>query len=319
MFWQSENLLSSVSIDSETESLQTDIQRFIAILGFCLMAIFALVQSIEVTVPMDKLVIEDLSRKMTNQIEDLKHLESKNLRLKKENDLLRQYRDISKDLSNDLEQARKFLIRQKEQISKLLQEKIEHQVNLFAYKQVLNRRDREIRNLRKEMIRVEKLLNKAVETVKKAAKLKPKKELLEQMQKKRQKVSMAKTANKEGVYVAFESDQVLMDLLAAKEVYLYINIIGMEKGFRVIERNGTIEFESNNPAPDLDLWEVGKDLLPAQITSSFQAWTTLSSRKKMFIIGLTRGISKQIRDRNETNGRFIIKSGGSVTFSKFGD
>ena len=39
MFWREEDPLSSQYVDGESEALQTDIQRFIAILGFCLMAV----------------------------------------------------------------------------------------------------------------------------------------------------------------------------------------------------------------------------------------------------------------------------------------
>ena len=55
--------------DSELEALQTDIMRFMAILGFCLMVIFALVQAIPPSSNASQLIIEET---LVSQVEALK-------------------------------------------------------------------------------------------------------------------------------------------------------------------------------------------------------------------------------------------------------
>ncbi|MBW2616679.1 MAG: hypothetical protein JRD02_10955, partial [Deltaproteobacteria bacterium] len=49
MFWQETDIKEGDYGGAENDTLQTDIFRFLAIIGFCLMAVFALVQAIPVT------------------------------------------------------------------------------------------------------------------------------------------------------------------------------------------------------------------------------------------------------------------------------
>jgi len=319
MFWPHEDLLSDSLVGSETEALQTDIQRFIAILGFCLMAIFALVQSIEVTVPKGQTFIEDLSRKVEIQQKDLEILKSENRSLTKEVTLLLQYTAEAKSLKKELEEAEKKLSRQSDKIDELLRDKIERQSDLVKYRELIDRKEEKIARIDYEKERMELLLNKAIYKLKDAAKLKQEKARLEKMLKEKQKQQEKAPEKKKGLYVAFASDQVFMDLLDSKKVQLFINVEGMNKGFRVIERDGRIDFETQFPSSNLDLWKIGEELVPSRIRNSFNAWTTLSTRKKMFIVGLKPQISRQIRGKSVTSGRFIIESGGSVSFSQFGE
>jgi hypothetical protein len=201
MFWQEESLLSDQYVDVETEVLQTDIQRFVAILGFCLMAVFALVQAIPVTSP----------EKDTTTLKDLVHKE------------------------------------------------------------------------------------------------------------KEPRVESITPVEERGLYVAFESDRVFLDLLGSGKIRLFINVMGMKKGFQVVKKGGRLDFRAGGPGNGLDLWEVKENMVPFEILEAFSAWTTLSSREKMLIVGLTPEISRQIRERKVSIGRFIIREGGSVTYNPDGE
>lgn len=305
MFWQEESLLSDQHVDVETEALQTDIQRFVALLGFCLMAVFALVQAIPVTGPEKDTVISDLSHKVDGQNAELEHLQSENKRLKKEIDQLMRY---AGSLKNELHQAGKLLDQQKEDIDKLAAEQIGQQEDLMGYMKLLLKRDEKIRKLKAEKERVEQILERAVATVK---------DLIPKENGRR--VESITPVEERGLYVAFESDRVFLDMLGSGKIRLFINVMGMKKGFQVVKKGGRLDFRAGGPGNGLDLWEVKENMVPFEILEAFNAWTTLSSREKMLIVGLTPEISRQIRDRKVSIGRFIIREGGSVTYNPDGE
>jgi hypothetical protein len=159
-------------------------------------------------------------------------------------------------------------------------------------------------------------LNEAVEKLKTADVIRRGKKRLEKIIEKEDQEAAEK---KKGLYVAFASDRVFMDLLSHEKIHLYINPEGMSKGFRVLGRDGRVRFEGRSPPKGLDLWKVGEDMVPPDVINGFKDWTTLSSRRKMFIVGLPPEISKQIRGRKAESGRFIIEADGSVTFSRLED
>lgn len=234
MFCQEEAYLKdNFSASLETEALQTDIQRFIAILGFCLMAVFALVQSIPVTEPNLDGALAGLEQELVSQREQVKELISENRRLKMERDGV------------------------KETLEKVL-------------------------------------AAQTADTVKSTA---------------------GGDGAVGGPYVAFESDRVFMSLLKSGKIHLFINIEGMKRGFRVLNGSKGIQFAPMVPGSGLDLWEIEANTVPSEILGSFAAWTTLSSNKKMFIVGLTSPISRPIRTVGKKDGRFLIKAGGKVVYT----
>ncbi len=308
MLWQNENLFPAQYQDSDSESLQTDILRFMAIIGFCLMAVFALIQAIPVTNPAEERVIEDLSRDAGLLEAKLVHLRAENGRLLRELNRLMLYEVIAKSGIKELEQVREDLLQQKEEIDRLTGEKIEQQQDLMHYKVRLSKRDDKISALEAEKDRVQQIVEKAI----KKTNTLPEPEKVPAPE--------PKDAPKEkGLYVAFESDRLFLDLLGAGKISLFINVTGMKQGFQVVEKDGMIDFTSRAPAKDLDLWEVQENMVPSEIIEAFKSWTTLSSREKMLIVGLTPEISRQIRGRKVSGGRFIIKEGGRVDYSPEGD
>ncbi|MBU0733292.1 MAG: hypothetical protein KKG10_03985, partial [Proteobacteria bacterium] len=76
MFWQEADIMGGDHGGGENETLQTDILRFLAIIGFCLMAVFALVQAIPVTGANQNTVIEDLEHDAKAQARELEYLRS---------------------------------------------------------------------------------------------------------------------------------------------------------------------------------------------------------------------------------------------------
>jgi len=222
-----EDIFSIQHSDMDLELLQTDIQRFLAIIGFCLMAVFALVQSIPVVSPQPKTVVKDLNDQLSEQKYAIDQLRSENKRLKTK--LIHQKKDSEKStLSSN-----------------------------------------------------------------------PK-----------------KTQSKaKGIYVAFESDQIFMRLLKSQTIKLFIQFLDINLAFQVKMIHQKLEFEKADIDHLVDLWQVSESLIPEYIFHAFQSWTSLASQNKMIIVGLSPGISKQIRNiHNVKHGKFIIGKNGKVHF-----
>jgi len=217
MFQQDENLLNTHYGAKEIEMLQTDIQRFLAILAFCLLPIFMLVQSIPVVGQEKDAVIERLDQRVENKNQELDPMKA----------------FVQKDLKP----------------------------------------------------------NAVEQTVK----------------------------EEKGLYVAFESDRVFMDLLEARKVQLFMHVTGVKQSFRVIRRAGMTHFEAGDRLDDLDLWEIKEIMVPGEILDAFRKWTTLASREMMFIVGLSLELSQQIREKGVQGGRILIGQEGKVHFHVQGE
>ena len=304
MFWQETDLMEGEYGGGENETLETDIFRFFAIIGFCLMAVFALVQAIPVTDTKTDPVIEDIDRNAKAQARELEYLRSENRRLSKDLNRLIQHEGVARSREKELDSARKELGRQKAQINRLIETKITQSNGLIKYKRLLSKREKEIRALKRAKERVDLIMREAV---KKISDLTKEKMAAGSVQ--------ALPAGQKGLYVAFESDQVFLDLLRAERISLFINISGMKPGFRVITKGNRIDFVSERAEMGLDLWELKENLVPVEILEAFKSWTTLSSREKILTVGLTPGLSRQIRGRKVSTGRFIIREGGAVSYS----
>lgn len=300
--------MSSQHIEGEAEALQTDIQRFIAILGFCLMAVFALVQAIPVTGQEEKAIIEELKHMVQTQNQELISLKAENSKLIKETILLKANKQVVASLSRSISETKNKLDQHENKIDRLLKEKIEQVKDIAMLKKIVAQRDVELEQLKNEKMQMERILEKTRETVEnsKAEKDKVKEPPVEKIQ-------------EEGLYVAFESDRIFMDLLRSERISLFIRIKDSGQGFRVFMRNGEIRFRSKLPGQGFDLWQVREDAIPARVLEAFRSWTALASRGKMLIVGLKPDISHQIQRRNVTSGRFIIREGGMVTYSPFGE
>lgn len=304
MFWQEIDIMEGDYGGSENETLQTDIFRFFSIIGFCLMAVFALVQAIPVTNTKPSPVIEDIDHNAKAQAGELEYLRSENIRLNKELNRLLQHEGVARSSEKELDRAKKELSRQRELIVSLAAEKITQRNGLIEYKRLLSKREKEIRALKRAKERVALIMREAV---KKSNDLTMGKMAAGSVQ--------ALPAGQKGLYVAFESDQVFLDLLRANRISLFINISGMKPGFRVITKDNRIDFVSERAETGFDLWEVRENMVPAEILDAFKSWTTLSSREKILTVGLTPEISRQIRGRKVSSGRFIIREGGAVSYT----
>ena len=303
MFWQEADIMDGEDGGNENETLQTDILRFLAIIGFCLMAVFALVQAIPVTADTAP-VIENMDNAAKAQARELEHLRSENRSLRKSLNQLMGHEGIARSREKELVRAKEELDRQKKAIDRLIETHITQRNDLIDYKRRLSRREKEIEALKEAKNQLDLALQKAVKEIRDLT-----------TQKMASEPGPTPASDQKGLYVAFKSDQVFLDLLRADRISLFINISGMKPGFRVIPKGNRIDFVSERAETGLDLWELKENLVPVQIIEAFRSWTTLSSREKILTVGLTPEISRQIRDRGVSAGRFIIREGGAVSYS----
>ena len=296
MFLPKDDFFDMQSMDADSEALQTDIQRFIAILGFCLMAIFALVQSIPVTTKVAKTKLEDFKSKFEAQNEVMNNFKKENLTLRTKIDSLREINKSSTRKIEQLDEAEAIINELNKQVDKLLTDKKKMDEDLFAQRRILENRDKEIARLEKEKNTARKLMGKKSKTPNKVQS---------------QKAIKPKPKAKRGT--VFESDEVIFELLAAEMIAVFIKVEGVEKPYRAFMRNGKIGFKAENLEQNLYGGVIDEYLTPQQILDEFRNFTTLSKRNKMIIVHLYDGISSKINAlQKQENGQFIIKSGGEV-------
>jgi DNA repair exonuclease SbcCD ATPase subunit len=323
MFSQTDDLIFDNSLESETEALQTDIQRFIGIIAFCLMAIFALVQAIPLTTNEDEAAIESLNQTIERQIETLNRLQSENQALKSEIKIMRAAVTRFEDLEEQLDNAEKPLETLSKRVADLLSERLEERQNLAQLSRKLDERETRINRINREKDKIEKKLAEFVQKAEQTDALKEKIKGLKQLLtlKTTEPAKESEKQQKEeavGLSVAFASDSALMDLLESGRIRLYIMVEIMEKAFRVISKRDAIDFVIEKPDGGFDYWRIGPSQIPKSIRDRFYQETTLAHKEKTFIVGLPAEISDPIRNTRETNGRFLIQGDGSIVFKNVG-
>lgn len=304
MFWQETDLRGSDYGEKENETLHTDILRFLSIIGFCLMAVFALVQGIPVTGMKQEAAIENLDYSAIAQTRELEYLRAENKMLNSELNRLIRYKRIAQSREKELDWTKKELDRQKALIDGLTEQTISEKEDLMEYKRLLSQREKEIGRLKQAKKQVELIMREAVTKLSDF-----KGELMAAGP------PQAETVKQKGLYVAFKSDRVFLDLLRADKISLLINVSGIKAGFRVIDNGNSFDFLSGAHKADCDLWEIKEHMVPEKILDAFKSWTTLSSKEKILTVGLTPEISSQIKDRKVTSGRFLIKEGGVISYT----
>lgn len=137
------NYRRSICVDSgalEIETLQTDIMRFMSILGFCLMAIFALVQSIPTGVSDSRPMIHDrelIKQEISRMISQLAELKAEQL-----------------TLATDIKQARAEKQVEMDKLADLKNNNVEQQNNIAAAQQKLKRLEQTIVAAQQQFVEV---------------------------------------------------------------------------------------------------------------------------------------------------------------------
>lgn len=310
MFQPDENLLNIHYGADEIEMLQTDIQRFLAILAFCLLPVFMLVQSIPVVSQEKDAVIENFTRRFEEQARELNRLRIENTALHEEATRLLRDAKVNERIRSDLKNAMERIEQQRTQIEALIHEKFPGQDDPAGLKRQLVKRDQGIKKLSREKSQLEDFIKEVAKSKGlKASDLEDLKPDFDGLRVKEEK----------GLYVAFESDRVFLDLLESGKVQLLLHVAGVKESYRAVRRGGRTEFEPVDRIEELDLWEIKGHMVPAEILHAFRKWTTLASREVMFIVGLSPELSRQIGEKGGQGGRILIGQGGKVYLQAHGE
>lgn len=313
MFWESENLLTGQPTDSDTEVLQTDIQRFLAILGFCLMAVFSLVQAIPVQNGEGDPQLKHIQSQLSGLTERVSQLDEENKALRErlaQASKTREGQEAAtseriKELEGELAKASKEIDDQKQQIAALRAQVKNKEQQVVEQQQRINDIEKHVKKIEEKKREVQekfKDLFEQFENLK--SKKKPK----------NKKASSTGQAGK-GLVVRFESKGAFMRMLEQGAIQALIQIKGVKLYFGVTVENGEVKFGQYNIPSGYSLWEISEDQVPDDIVDGFKRHTTIASKDKMFIVGLPDAIHKNI-NMTKTSGEYVIHGNGKVEFNE---
>ncbi|MFH1885406.1 MAG: hypothetical protein ABIM40_01800 [Pseudomonadota bacterium] len=283
---------SSSALELLTEVLQTDIQRFLALFGFLLMSVFALVQSIPVTAPNMGAKLEELVQIIADQNSRVEELTQENENLKQVVEQALSEKDLSREKEEDLKRTEKELQDLRRRLETLKNEKIRQEADASRLREKLAERDRRIERVAREQ-----------ETV--ARRVQPEREA----PKPEEKTSGKGTSKAKGG-LFFASPEDVSQLLCAKAVSLYIQV---KEGpsFEAQCQGGNIRFRNADVPEDLFGGWVPREQVPARVMEGFRKFTTLSSRENTVIVNFSPALAEKIR-RMPMGARVLIYGDGRV-------
>lgn len=308
-----------VNEGDDVEALQTDIMRFMAILGFCLMVIFAMVQSLpDVDVQQDpQIVSKELLEK---QIENLE-LKAKDIEQKLQN--------LDNTLSNKQQQITEIeqaLLASKQNLQDTKDKLQKELIDLTAARQNTNRQERQIAKLNRQTARLESLKQSAIDNIRnpkprtqsqsKPEESKPQqtptpqKEQVEVEQSKPQPTQSEGKEQEKGLSLRFSSDQALMSLIQKNTIKFYV--VKNKQYFRVLA-NGKVKVESINA----QFYQMSAYTVPMSFKNRIKQHFTLT-RSAKFGVTLPSNIEQQLYQfvNKHKSGELIIDANGKVSFQK---
>lgn len=264
--------------DSELEALQTDIMRFMAILGFCLMVIFALVQAIPPSSNASQLIIEET---LVSQVEALKQ--------------------EAEELSQQVEKNRKTLRKQKRVLEEVKQTSAHVINNLDEINRSLKQEQHSLAQVRRQVGREQARLHDA--------KIK-----FQTMQKIAESTSNPRREKEQqGFSLNFASDTTLLKLIASKKVELYF--LNKKQTYKVLVRQQHARFIKSKPP--VRVYDMAPQTLPKMIRQQFKkAFPGHADQSVRWGVVLNSGMENQIRRlmRENKGGSLEIQDHGAVVF-----
>jgi len=306
---------------NDSEALETDIMRFMAILGFCLMVIFALVQSIPQT-----------------GASQLPQMENKEL-LEQEMVELHQY---TSKLKKELVQFKSVVKQEKEKVELMISKLSESQKSLLAINENLKKKQLELNESRKKINKQKRVISKVNEqfevsrtkldkTEKQALAQKIKNnindykaEKKEREYEKQQEVArltkdldskpIKKTdvmPNQVGFSLSFESNSTLLSLINNNHVQFYA--VNQKQSFLVMP-NGKVTLKAIKGP----FYQMSEHTIPIRLINGVKNRITVTNKTE-YGVTLPVSISQQINKIVNSNkgGKLVIDQNGIVNFVKF--
>lgn len=308
-----------VAEGDDVEALQTDIMRFMAILGFCLMVIFAMVQSLpNVEVQQEpQLISKELLEKQIENLESkAKEIEQK---LQKLDSTLSDKQQQVMQIEEAINASKQNLQETKEKLQKEL-------IDLTVARQNINRQERDIAKLNRQTARLEELKQRAIDkirnpepTVSEPSKPvqtpqqtaeAPQQPKVDVEQSKPQPTPSEEKEQEKGLSLRFSSDQALMSLIQQNTIKFYV--VKNKQYFRVLA-NGKVKVESINA----QFYQMSAYTVPMSFKNRIKQHFTLT-RSAKFGVTLPSNIEQQLYQfvNKHKSGELIIDANGKVNFQK---
>jgi hypothetical protein len=278
--WQTPYMMTSNSMagGDEIEALQTDVMRFMAILGLCLMAIFSLVQNSP----------EKVSEK-TPELES-KQLLQADIAQMQENltDLLQKIKQLDADIQQkkntkqELKTIKHKIVIQRGQLTVLNKE-------LQQEQQALTKIRQKLKHKQKEYQQQEEKLESITET----------------------KAPTQQKTQKKGFSLRFATDQVLLDLLMKQQVKLYIMMGSNAWKLSFQAQSWQVE-QASSPK---QFYQMAEQTVPTVLSKTAKKNLSVHAESKaVWAIELPYSITDSIKKLMQTQqgGGLIIGNNGEV-------
>jgi small-conductance mechanosensitive channel len=291
----------------DVEALQTDIMRFMAILGFCLMVIFAMVQSLpDVTIKNEPdLISKEL---LEHQIAELE---------KQAQDVLKKLEVVKQSLTDKKDEVSKIassLLATQESLNKTKKVLKEELIDLSVARQNINHQQRNVDKLKSQTERLEAIKEEQVAKLsstlndKKPQKKKKEKSTAQSPIKKQTAENSEKS--KKGLSLRFESGKALLSLLKRQKIKFYL--VKNKQYFRVSE-SGSVKLEPMNG----QFYQMATYTVPSEFKSRIKRHFTLTKNAK-FGITLPKDMEQLLYSfvNKYKHGELVIDSDGKVNYQK---
>jgi hypothetical protein len=311
-------LPASGAAGSDTDALQTDVMRFMSIIGLCLMAVFALVQGIPVQEPGKPAQAQQAAKireDIRAQQQQLRELQAELHALKSEKDSTQQ--DLAQ-LAGQTQQARRLRVRLESQLEDLDRQLEQGRTTLADIEQDSTQEEHTLVELRGRHLDAQVQLDRAREDI--AALRRPPPSTPVAVKQPPPKPVAGPVPEKRGFTLRFASDAALDRLVAAGSVILY----GMldKQAWRLLLQAGR---STATPITYPDWFhEMAAATVPAHYLRSLQARADGPGRSSVvwgvqLPAAAKAGINALLQEqqaRGQPGGVLVIRADGRVTLEE---
>lgn len=304
--------------DSDAEVLQTDVMRFMALLGFLLVGIFALVQALPVS-PVDQSpALEERARLERELLALQRHVADQRDRLQRLLQSVAAAQAMREELERDARQVRSELTRVRTTAEHLATEVEARKESLEALEQrldrgreSLSRTRRELERERAELTTLESELNRAEQRAAQAAQAPPTPAPSPPEQSASEPARQAGKVPQRGVSISFASDRAFHRLVSEQRVQFYA-VIG-QRSWKADPLGRVINFRAG--APPGQFHEMAPETVPDRYRRSLRAVVSAADgRDIVWATVLPQAMVAEIRRRVSglRGAEVVIQADGSL-------
>ncbi len=303
--------------DSEIEALQTDVMRFMAILGLCLMAIFSLVQSLPYQpaeqapqLESKELLEAEVKQLETNATELQEKIKQYTETLQQVQDANQQVQDAQKqveDVKQKLEDIEQSVENQRGRLTQLNKTVQQEQQALSSIRKKLEREKR-IHKVHKEKL---KKIIKKQEPIKPQEPKKPSEPVKQKPVEQKPVESAKPKAEKKGFSLRFTSDQALLHLIQQQKINMYV-LMG-KNAWHIKPTSGSWQVKTVKKPKKY--YQMAVQTVPNILRTAAQNQLSVHAKSNViWAVELPQSIASSITQlmKNKQGGDLVITQNGQV-------